>query len=103
MDGIGTAIFTGEVVFSQEAARFFNFPINNTIRLSLWEEANGYSTPSELTFNESVNIGRPTMAKCEFIKHGYYSNVEVAKDTIYRVGTFPLDYGLVKVIDVIRY
>ncbi|SHN12244.1 hypothetical protein [Mucilaginibacter sp. OK098] len=87
------------VIFNDNAAQFFRFPIKNKVRMSLWEKEARYSTPSETYSEVPIAINKETIVNIMFLSN--YLNRPVLRGDEFCLGTFPIVIGNVKVLEVI--
>jgi len=89
-----------EIVFLEIAKESFNFPITNPIRLSFWIPGDEVSAFSEIQVqNNSIDIGRTEVAKLKLVERDFLVN-RIKVDTEFRIGVFPKEIALGKVIEV---
>lgn len=89
-----------EIVFFEIAKESFSFPITNPIRLSFWISHDKISTFSEIQVeNNSIDIGRPEIVTIKLVERDFLVN-RIKSGTEFRMGTFPMEIALGKVIDV---
>lgn len=89
-----------EIIFLEIASESFNFPINNSIRLSFWIPNDVVSTFSEIQVqNKNIDIGKTEIVKIKLVKRDFLEN-RIKKGTEFRIGVFPKEIALGKVLEL---
>jgi hypothetical protein len=100
MERVGSIKIKAEVIFNSNAVNSFRFPIQNAVRMSLWEKDRRYSTPSETASDTIINLNTPTEVTILF-PSDYLDRVLLKGDKFY-LGTFPIAIGEATVLEVLR-
>lgn len=89
-----------EIIFLEIARENFNFPITNSIRLSFWIPNDVVSTFSEIQVqNKNIDIGKTEIVKIKLVERDFLVN-RIKKGAEFRIGIFPKEIALGKVLEV---
>ncbi len=91
-------IIQAQLCFNTFALESFNFPIRNTIRISLWTDESLHSTPSEIEFNkEEVSINEFVAVNISVIK-----GLDIKIGDSFNIGIYPNIIGKGTVSDIME-
>lgn len=92
-----------EIVFLEIAKESLNFPITKPVRLSFWMPNDKVSTFSEIQIqNDNIDVGITEVVKIKLIERDFLVN-RIKSGTEFRIGIFPKEIALGKVIKVQEY
>jgi len=92
---------TAEIIFLEIAEKSFRFPVTNYIRLSFWLPGDKVSTFSEVQpQGVSINIGGITIVKVGIVERDFLVD-RIKVGTQFRVGVYPQEIAIGKVIEVV--
>lgn len=91
-------ILIAEIVFLEIARESFNFPITDTISLSLWIPNDELSTFCEIQVQDSgIDIGKTEIVKIKLVERDFLVN-RIKSGSEFRVGVFPKEIALGKIV-----
>ena len=93
-------VIIAEILFLEIANKSFNFPITNSIRISLWLSDSNQSTFSEIQLgNEKLEIGENSKVRVKLLEQEFLQN-KIKEGTEFMIGTYPEVIAKGKVIKV---
>ncbi|SHG15791.1 hypothetical protein SAMN04488522_104679 [Pedobacter caeni] len=91
-----------EIIFLETAKNSFSFPIGNSIRMSFWLPGDKASTFSEIQINNKIiDLGKHEILEIKLGDIGLLLS-RIQKGTEFRMGTFPNEIAIGKVIEIKR-
>lgn len=93
-------VLLAEIIFLETAKNSFNFPIINSVRLSLWFPEGEASTFSEIQIQEKhLEIGKPQIVKIKLMSREFLKN-KIIVGSEFKMGTFANAIALGKIVEV---
>lgn len=93
--------FLANILFLESAREKFNFPLNNSIRISFWLINSTSSTFCEIIFhNENVELNKSYKTQIHLLERDFLKG-RLLKNCEFEVGNYPTVIGKGKIIEII--